>query len=101
MSFNRYARRADKTTTAIVNGLRAYGFTVEHIARPVDLAVTHRKWGANVWKFLECKTPKGKAGVVKLRADQPKQNEFCSLHGVPHVTDVFEALLALGERIEL
>jgi hypothetical protein len=40
-------------------------------------------------------------GNVKLRKDQQEQQEFCKTHGVPYVTDAFEALLALGEVIQL
>lgn len=35
MSFNRFAKRADKTTQQIVDELRALGFHVEHIRHPV------------------------------------------------------------------
>jgi hypothetical protein len=101
MSFNRYARRADKSTQKIVDELRAVGFTVIHIGRPVDLLVTHAKWGPNVWKLLECKTPKGKKGVLKLRKDQQEQQDFCAEHGVPYVLTSFEALLKIGETLKL
>lgn len=101
MSFNRYARRADKTTQAIVAGLRELGFTVEHIDRPTDLLVGHAKWGKNVFKLLECKSRKLKNGEIVLDKRQKQQREFCEKHGVPYVTDVFEALLALGEVVTL
>ncbi len=101
LSFNRYARRADKATQQIVDELRALGFHVEHIGRPVDLAIHHSKWGRNCWKFLEVKSNKLKTGSVQLRSDQTKQQEFCKTHGVPYATTTFEALLALGERVNL
>jgi hypothetical protein len=101
MSFNRYARRADKSTQKIVDEMRALGFTCEYINRPVDLAITHAKYGPNVWKFAEVKSNKKADGSVRLRSDQKKQNDFCAQHGVPQVTDTFELLLALGETISL
>lgn len=101
MGFNRYARRADNSTQQIVDELRALGFTVEHIGKPTDLLVTHTKWGVNVWKLLECKSRKKKSGAIVLDKRQKVQRDFCERHGVPYVTDSFEALLALGETIEL
>lgn len=101
MSFNRYAKRADKTTQAIVAGLRARGFSVDYIDKPTDLLVGHTRWGRNVFKLLECKSRKLKNGEIVLDKRQKDQQEFCSKHGVPYVTDVFEALLALGEEINL
>jgi hypothetical protein len=101
MSFNRFAKRADKTTQKIVDELRALGFHVEHIGLPVDLAIHHPKWGRNVWKFLECKSRKLKSGAVVLDKRQQKQADFCERFSVPYVTDGFEALLALGEKVHL
>jgi hypothetical protein len=101
VSFNRYAKRPDKTTKAIVDGLRTRGYVVEYIDRPTDIAVTHARFGKNVWKFLECKSRKLKNGEVVLDKRQKEQREFCAKHGVPYVTDVFEALLALGEVVSL
>ena len=93
--------KSDDSTSDIVKGLRKAGFTVIHIRKPVDLAVTHKKWGKNMFKFLECKTAKLASGKVKLRKDQEEQQKFCAEHGVPYVTDAFEALLALGETVKL
>jgi hypothetical protein len=101
VSFNRYAKRADKTTRTIVEGLRARGYSVEHIGRPTDLLVGHARWGRNLFKLLECKSRKLKSGQVVLDKRQDGQREFCERHGVPYVTDVFEALLALGEEVHL
>lgn len=101
MSFNRYARRADKQTQSIVDGLRAIGYTVEYIDKPVDLAVNHPRMGKNVWKLLECKSRKLKNGQVVLDKRQKDQAEFCAKHEVPYVTDVWEARLALGEMVKL
>jgi hypothetical protein len=101
VSFNRYAKRADKTTQQIVDELRALGFHVEHLGLPIDLAIHHPKWGKNTWKFLECKSRKLKSGAVVLDKRQQKQADFCEQFGVPYVTTTFEALLALGERVNL
>jgi hypothetical protein len=92
MGFNRYARRADKSTQGIVDELRALGYTVEYVGRPVDLLVTHPSWPPNTWRLVECKTPKGKKGELKLRADQAKQQAFCATNGVPYVITPVAAL---------
>ena len=101
MSFNRYARRPDKVTKAIVDGLRADGYEVEYIDKPVDLLVRHPSWPKNVFRGLECKSRKKKNGEVVLDKRQEEQRKFCETHGVPYVTDVFEARLALGEVVKL
>lgn len=101
MSFNRYAKRPDSVTESIVRDLRALGFVVTFIGLPVDLLVTHAKWGENCFKLLEVKSSKKKSGEVVLDKRQQDQKEFCSKHGVPYVTSTFEALLALGEKVEL
>lgn len=101
MSWNRYARRADKSTQKIVDELRAVGYTVVYIDKPTDLLVRKSSWPLNTWKLLECKSHKKANGEVKLRKDQQKQQEFCAEHGVPYVTDSFEALLKLGEVVKL
>jgi hypothetical protein len=101
VSKNRYAQRADTSTQKIVDELRALGFHVKHLRHPVDLAVHHPKWGKNCWKFLEVKSRKKASGEVVLDKRQQEQADFCKNYGVPYVTDCFEALLALGERISL
>jgi hypothetical protein len=93
--------RVDKSTQKIVDELRALHFTVVYVGRPTDLLVRHPKWGPNRWRLLECKSHKDAKGNVKLDKRQQEQQDFCKTHGVPYVTDVFEALLALGEVIEL
>lgn len=93
--------KPDATTQQIVDELRALGFTVEYLGRPVDLLVTHKKWGRNIFKLLECKSRKDAKGNVVLDKRQKEQQVFCFEHSVPYVTDSFEALLALGERIKL
>lgn len=102
MSFNRYAKRPDSVTESIVRDLRELGFVVTFIGLPVDLLVTHPKWGENAFKLLEVKSNKKKrTNEVVLDKRQKEQAEFCAKHGVPYATSTFEALLALGERVEL
>lgn len=101
MSFNRYAKRPDAITESVVRDLRKLGFVVTFIGLPVDLLVTHAKWGENAFKLLEVKSNKKKSGEVALDKRQVEQKEFCARHGVPYVTSTFEALLALGEKVEL
>lgn len=101
MSFNRYAKRPDKTTKGIVDGLRAMGYVVEYVDRPTDLLVRHRSWPKNLFRMLECKSRKKKSGEIVLDKRQKEQQEFCAEHGVPYVTDLFEARLALGEVVKL
>jgi hypothetical protein len=101
VSLNRFAKRADKSTQKIVDELRAVGFTVIYLNKPTDLLVTKAAWGPNIWKLLECKSKKKKNGDVVLDKRQTEQRDFCAEHGVPYVTDTFEALLKLGETIDL
>jgi hypothetical protein len=102
VSFKRHQlSKPDKSTQDIVDGLRKCGYTVIHLGHPVDLDVTHPRWGANIWKKLECKSRKDAKGNVVLDKRQKDQLKFCSTHQVPYVTDVFEARLALGEKIAL
>jgi hypothetical protein len=97
MSINRFARKADKATQAIVDELRALGYYVVYLGLPVDLGVRHERWGPNVFKLLEVKSFKKANGEVKLKAADVKQAAFCALHGVPYVTNTLEALKAMGE----
>lgn len=97
MSFNRYARRADATTQQIVDELRALGYVVTYLGLPVDLAVTHPTWPRNTFRFLECKTPRGKKGAVRLDKRQQAQREFCERHQVPYVTNGLQALTYLRQ----
>lgn len=98
MSFNRYAKRADKATQQIVDELRALGYSVVYLGLPVDLAVTHTRWELNEWRLLEVKSArKKKTGDVVLDKRQQAQADFCAEHGVPYVTTTREALMAIGE----
>ena len=101
MSFNRYAKRPDTVTKSIVEELRARGYVVEYVDKPTDLLVRHPTWPANWFRMLECKSRKKKSGEIVLDKRQKEQQEFCSAHGVPYVTDAFEARLALGEKVKL
>src|SRR5690606_2904144 len=92
--------KPDKVTQQIVDELRGLGFTVMFLGWPVDLMVTHEKWGFNTWKLLEVKSKKKANGDVHLDPRQKKQRQFCKQHSVPYITSTREALLALGESIE-
>ena len=63
MSLNRYAKRRDTTEGEIVAVLRAAGFHVELIDRPVD-AIASR---AGRWYLLEFKTGKKKTTTAQNR----------------------------------
>ncbi len=101
MSWTHRKDKPDAVTKVIVDGLRERGYSVEYLGRPTDLVVGHTRWGRNIFKLLECKSRKLKNGQVVLDKRQKDQQEFCAKHGVPYVTDVFEALLALGEEVNL
>ena len=101
MSWKYRKDKPDAVTEKIVEGLRKCGYSVEHVGRPTDLLVRHPTWPKNLFRMLECKSRKKKNGEVVLDPRQKAQKEFCDAHGVPYVTDVFEARLALGEAISL
>lgn len=92
-------RRAAKVDTAqqsIVDGLRAAGYRVEIIGRPVDLAIRVQLFGSTspTWVFMEVKTPT-KSGKRRPRADQEAQERFIRETGCPVVMNLQEALRAL------
>jgi hypothetical protein len=97
-----YARKVDQTQKEIVEGLRAAGYRVEIIWRPVDLLVGRDlRTFSNIfgnylfeWKLLETKTPT-KTGKIRKRKDQEAQDKFCKETGTPRVTSLQEALEAL------
>jgi hypothetical protein len=69
---------------------------------PVDLICLRAKDGQIQVKLLEAKTAKGKRkpkAVIDKR--QVKQNEFCERWNIPKPTTPLEALLAVGERVEV
>lgn len=94
MTFNRYARKSDEVQDDLVRDLRAWGYIVSVIGRPVDLAVRHREWPPGLHLLMECKTP-GTAGARGKRKDQEEQTKFIAETGVPVVTSFESALEAL------
>ncbi len=99
MTFNRYAKRPDESQAAIVKALRDAGWHVWIIGRPVDLLCWKQGKG---FKCLECKTARGKQApkaVVDKR--QKEQIDFIERTGALRVTCAQEALLAVGEIIEV
>lgn len=100
----RRASKVDLSQQAIVEGLRAHGFRVEIIGRPVDLLITRlddlvgRYAKPYNWALLELKTPT-KSGKVRKRKDQEKQDEFIRETGTPVVTTLEQALAALNEHV--
>jgi len=95
MSFRRPHSKPDASTQTIVDELRAVGYVVIYVSRPTDLLVTHPSWPPNTFRLLECKSPKGKKGVLKLRKDQDDQYRFCMEHGVPYVVTGAGAIMWL------
>ena len=98
MSLARFAKRTDTTQEAIVKALRAAGWLVWVISKPCDLLC----WKAGRFQALEVKTPYGKK-QPKARTDkrQKEQIEFLQATGAPVVTSPMEALLAVGEKVEV
>lgn len=101
MSWKYRKDKPDAVTEKIVGELRGRGYAVELVGKPTDLLIRHPSWPKNWFRMLECKSRKLKNGKVALDKRQKDQAEFCETHGVPYVTDVFEARLALGEKIRL
>lgn len=97
MSFRYQRSKPDASTQQIVDELRAIGYTVEYHGK-ADLLVTHVNWPPNVWRKLECKTPKGKAQTLKLRKDQEDQQKYCAEHGIPYVLNGLQAITWLLEN---
>jgi hypothetical protein len=91
--------RSDNSQAGIVEAIQGAGWSVWIIGRPVDLLCWRRRDG---FRLLECKTAYGKQNpkaVIDKR--QKEQIEFIELTGTPRVTSPIEALLALGEKVEL
>lgn len=88
----KYAAKADTTQQPIIDAVRAAGWEVHLIRKPVDLLCIK---GGEV-RLLECKTATGKRNpTAKWRKDQQQQNEFILRTGTPRVTTPEEALQAL------
>jgi hypothetical protein len=83
-----------------VAALERAGWEV-HRELPVDLLCLKRVGNVVKVRLLECKTPQGKAGKARKRKDQPEQLAFCERWNVDKPTSAFEALLAVGEKVEL
>lgn len=98
MSRWRRNAKSDQSRAAIVSGLRSAGVQVWDIRHPVDLLC--RYWSNDLkrwqWQPLELKTPQGKNGKARKRNDQPEQVEFLYSTQTPVVTNISEALEALG-----
>jgi hypothetical protein len=93
----RYALRKDESQDAIVKAIRAAGWLCFVMHEPCDLLAWKEGKG---WRVLECKTPT-KTGKRRKRVDQKVQDQFLALTKTPVVMTPFEALLALGETMEL
>lgn len=99
----RRASRVDTVQQEIVDGLRAHGYRVEVIGRPVDLLVGQPLiphafgpgWSYR-WTPMEIKTPT-KTGARRVRRDQQAQDAFILETGCPVVTSLTSALRALQE----
>lgn len=101
MKYRRFDAKRDKAEPAIVEALEAAGWEV-HRELPVDLLLLKRKDGAVQVKLLEAKTAHGKRNPkAKVRKDQPVQNEFCARWSIPKPTTPIEALIAVGEQVEV
>ncbi len=100
----RRAARVDSVQDEIVKGLRAHGYRVEIIGRPVDLLVGKPEWrnfGDGVprrwysgWHLLEIKSPT-KTGARRFRRDQAAQDAFIAETGTKVVMSLEQALWAL------
>jgi hypothetical protein len=99
MSWNRYAKRTDTTQAEILLAVRRAGWEAWSIGLPCDLLCWKESRG---FHCLEVKTPRGKK-QPKARIDkrQEEQMEFLELTGTPVVCTPMEALLALGEKVDL
>lgn len=83
MSLRRWAARADKSQSVIVDAIRKSGWAVFVIGRPVDLLCWRRDKG---FKCLEVKTDKGKRKErIVIDKRSAEQNEFIELTGTPRV----------------
>lgn len=95
MSIPRRFARSDNSRAAIVKGLRKYGVSVWDIRIPGDILCWHSSFGAGTFKVLEIKTLQ-KNGKRRKRYDQKAQDDFLAMTSTPVVTDITQALHALG-----
>jgi hypothetical protein len=100
VKYRRFNAKRDESEPAIVEALEKAGWEV-HRELPVDLLCLKRDGNTVKVRLLECKSPQGKAGKARKRKDQPEQLAFCERWNVQKPTGAIEALLAVGEVIEL
>jgi hypothetical protein len=115
MKYRRFDAKRDAAEPAIVEALEAAGWEV-HRELPVDLVVLKRVSVEQLMRMLtrfedgtvlavglqEAKTAQGKRNPkARVRKDQLAQNEFCDRWEIPKPTTPIEALLAVGERVEI
>lgn len=96
MSYNRRINPTrDLAEPDIVDALKKAGWDV-YRDLPIDLLCIK---GSKV-KLLEVKTPTA-TGKRRKRKDQPEQDAFIAKYEVPVVMTPIDALLAVGEKVEL
>lgn len=101
MKYRRFDAKRDKAEPAIVEALESAGWEV-HRELPVDLIALKIKDGNVQVKLLEAKTARGKRNPkAVLDKRQVKQNAFVEKWRIAKPTTPIEALLAVGERVEM
>lgn len=102
MKYRGYDAKRDQSEKPIVEALEKAGWEV-HRKLTVDLLCLKRMTDGQVqMKLLEVKTAQGKRNPkAPVRKDRQVQNEFCQRWGIPKPTTPIEALLAVGERVEI
>lgn len=101
MKYRSHNAKRDAVEPEIVAALEKAGWEV-HRELPVDLLCLKRAGDRIQVRLLECKTPRGKKQPkAVLDKRQQRQMEFCLRWDVPKPTSAMEALLAVGETIEL
>lgn len=90
----RRAAKSDASQAPILEGLRAAGYQCWVIEWPDDILVWHPRFGANWFRVISAKTPDAK-GRIKERKDQPEQNAFVAMTGVPRVGTPEHAIAAM------
>lgn len=102
MKFRGHNAKRDAAEPAIVEALEKAGWEV-HRELPVDLLALKRIDADRVMvRLLEAKTAQGKRDPkARVRKDQERQNAFCERWNIPKPTTPVDALLAVGERVEI
>lgn len=95
MSIHRFAAKRDISEPSIVQYLEAAGYEVERSTNP-DLLVRKGWYPRGLLFGIECKTLTA-SGKIRVRADQPAQNEFIARGGAVRVATPGEALQALRD----